>query len=72
MNQNEVNKDELTYESALAQLQKLVEKIESPSTPLSKVEADLQKALELLTFCKGKLEVYKAQYNEVINSVKID
>lgn len=57
----------LSYEEALAQLQKLVEVIERPDAQIAGVEKELRKAMELLEFCRKELDGYEKDFNTILN-----
>ena len=50
-----MNTEELTYEAALAQLEKLAREMEAGEVPIDLLAAKLKEAQPLLAFCKAKL-----------------
>lgn len=46
---------ELTYETAMAQLEKLAREMEAGEVPIDILAAKLKEAQQLLAFCKDKL-----------------
>jgi len=50
-----MNTEELTYEAALAQLEKLAREMEAGEVPIDLLAAKLKEAQTLLAFCKAKL-----------------
>jgi len=48
--------DQLSYEQALAELQGIVEAIENGQVNMDELEQQVQRASELLQYCKGRLE----------------
>lgn len=44
-----------TYQQALEELQKLVEKIEDPASDLQTISAEVRKALDLVKYCQMQL-----------------
>lgn len=59
-------KEKLTYEEALAQLEKLVEKIEDPKTDLSHIGEDVKKAMELVKYCKTCIAGTKEELEKLL------
>lgn len=57
----------MSYEEAVAELQRLVEVIESPDAPLTGVEKELKRAMELLEFCRKELDGYENEFNKILN-----
>ena len=49
------------YESALAELEQLIARIESGQLPLEQLLAGYQRGAELLDYCRGKLEAVENQ-----------
>jgi exodeoxyribonuclease VII small subunit len=50
-----------TYESALTQLESLVSRLDAGQLPLNEVLAQYKQGIELLNFCRGKLEQVESQ-----------
>lgn len=57
----------LSYEEALAQLQELVEAIESPDAQIAGIEKELKKAMKLLEYCRRELEGYEKEFDKILN-----
>ena len=53
--------DKLTYKEALARLELLVQKIESPETPLEDISEEVKKALELVKYCRELIRGYQQE-----------
>ena len=49
------------YESALAELEQLIARIESGQLPLEQLLAGYERGAELLNYCRGKLEAVENQ-----------
>ncbi|TFY96996.1 exodeoxyribonuclease VII small subunit [Ramlibacter rhizophilus] len=49
------------YESALAELEQLISRIESGQLPLEQLLAGYERGAELLAYCRGKLEAVEHQ-----------
>lgn len=56
----------LTYEQALAQLEKLVEQIEAPDKKLNALSDDLKKAMELIKYCKNCLKKTEEDLSKIV------
>jgi len=50
-----MSKEEMTYESALAELQQIVESIESGRVGIDELETQMARADSLLGFCRERL-----------------
>ena len=50
-----------SYEAALAELEQLVQVIESGQLPLEQLLVGYQRGAELLAFCRGRLEALENQ-----------
>ena len=50
-----------SYEAALQELEQLIAQIESGQLPLEQMLAGYQRAAELLSFCRGKLDAVQEQ-----------
>ena len=48
-------KKNLSYSEALAELESIVRKLQSGDCDVDELVADTKRAVELLTYCKGKL-----------------
>lgn len=51
----------LPYEDALAQLERLVQRMEEGQLPLDQLLDDYRRGAELLTVCRSRLEAIEAQ-----------
>jgi exodeoxyribonuclease VII small subunit len=49
------------YESALAELEQLIARIETGQLPLEQLLAGYERGAELLNFCRGKLQAVENQ-----------
>ena len=47
-----MEENEMKYEEVFAELEKLVEKIEDPGRDLASLRADIEKALEMIKWCR--------------------
>lgn len=54
-------KEPESYEKALAELDRLVEQMESGQLPLDRLLDDYRRGAELLSYCRAKLEAVEEQ-----------
>jgi exodeoxyribonuclease VII small subunit len=57
----------LTYEAALDELEKLVNRLESGQLPLDQLLSGYQRGAELLKFCRSRLEAVEQQIKVLEN-----
>lgn len=60
-----INTEGLTYEKAIAELNKLVSKAEDKEASFEQIEKDIKRAMELIKFCKGELQGYKERFENL-------
>lgn len=60
--------DNLTYESALSELEQIVSAIERGELPISELTAKLKRAQELLAFCQTQLTQVETDINALLTS----
>ena len=58
----------LTYETALAELESIVSSLEKGDFELSKMTSQLRRAQELLAFCNEKLAQVEHDVNDILNN----
>ena len=58
--------DKMTYEEALAELEKLVARIENPETDFTKIGGDVKKAMELVKYCKTCIAGTKEELEKLL------
>lgn len=58
----------LTYESALAELERIVGSVERAELPIDQLTAQLKRAQELLAFCKRQLTQVENDVNSLLNN----
>lgn len=61
-------KKEFTYESALAELEAIVGKVERGELAIDQLTTQLKRAQELLAFCKQQLTQAENDINSLLNS----
>lgn len=52
-------KEKLTYEASIEELNRLLSKIENDNSSFEQIEKDVKRAMELIKFCKTELKGYK-------------
>lgn len=60
-----IERESLSYEKAVAELNALVEKVESRNASFAEIEADIKRAMELIRFCKEELKGYKERFDKL-------
>ena len=68
----EEQKEELTYEKAIAELEELVSRVEEKDAPLDRIEKDIKRAMQLLAFCKTQLRGYKERFAALMDDKEED
>ena len=56
----------ITYAEAVKKLESVLEKIENPDLPLSEVEDEVKKAIDLIKICKEELNGYEKDFNKLV------
>lgn len=59
-------KEELSFETALNELETIVRKLESGSGDLDKAIADYEKGAELIKICENKLNAAKLKVEKIV------
>ena len=69
-NKNEtMKKEEFSYDKAMADLEKIVQKIESGDCKIDELTAEVKKAAELIALCKKKLQDVDADVNKAFGEI---
>lgn len=63
-------KSEMTYETAMKQLEQIVASMESGQMPIDKMAENLKQSQELITFCKQKLVSTDEEIQKIIELMK--
>ncbi|MBQ0006801.1 MAG: exodeoxyribonuclease VII small subunit [Alistipes sp.] len=58
------------YEKKVAELEKLVKTLEDTSRPLGGIDADVKKAVSLISECRSLLREQESRMNDLINDVR--
>lgn len=70
-NKNEtMKKEEFSYDKAMADLEKIVQKIESGDCKIDELTAEIKKAAELIALCKKKLQNVDAEVNKIFGELE--
>ncbi len=67
-----MTKKKQTYESAYAELQKILEAIQTKEVSLDALAAQLKRAKELILFCKEKLRAVESELEDVFDDDETD
>jgi exodeoxyribonuclease VII small subunit len=63
-----IKKEEITFETALNELEAIVRKLEGGSADLDKAIADYEKGAELIKICERKLGAAKLKVEKIIKT----
>ena len=58
--------EKITYAEAVQKLEIVLEKIENPDLPLSEVEDEVKKAINLIKICKEELNGYEKDFDKLV------
>jgi exodeoxyribonuclease VII small subunit len=61
----------MTYEEAVAELGRIVEQVESPDVKLDRIKGLLQRANELVEFCRRELAGYGEEFSSIMEDKQI-
>lgn len=64
-------KKKITYEEAVAELQRLVAVIEAPDVQIAGISKELERAMELLEFCRKELDGYEKDFDKILNKEQL-
>jgi exodeoxyribonuclease VII small subunit len=62
--------NELTYETAYAELRKIAAEIENESVSVDVLAEKVKRASELISFCQGKLRATEQNVNNIIKEME--
>ena len=62
--------DQLSYNQAIAELEKIVESLRSSATDVDTLTARTRRAVELLTICRSRLTTTEEELRTILNSLK--
>ncbi len=58
---------ELTYESAMSELQSIVNEVQSEQIGMDELSRKIKRAADLIAFCRNKLRVTEAELGALFN-----
>lgn len=64
-----MKKEEFSYDAAMEELERIVEKVESGECKLDELTAEIKKAAELITKCKQKLRGIEEEIDKTFNDI---
>ncbi|MDR2126584.1 MAG: exodeoxyribonuclease VII small subunit [Prevotellaceae bacterium] len=67
-----MSNDELTYAQALGEIKSIVDKIEKSELDLETLCQDVERAAELIKFCKSKLHATEEQVNRILDNMELN
>lgn len=59
--------EKLTYEEAVAEVEKILDDLENRRVKLENVEKEIERASDLLTYCRKLVKDYEVEYLERLN-----
>lgn len=62
--------DQLSYNQAIAELEKIVESLRSSGTDVDTLTARTRRAVELLTICRSRLTTTEEELRTILNSLQ--
>ncbi|MBP5724045.1 MAG: exodeoxyribonuclease VII small subunit [Bacteroidales bacterium] len=65
-----MKKEEFSYDKAMAEMEKIVQKIESGDCKIDELTAEIKKAAELIALCKKKLQNVDAEVNKIFGELE--
>ena len=57
--------EEVSFEEALANLEEIIQRMESGEAPLDSLVTNYQNGIKMLKFCRGKIEAAEMKIKEV-------
>ncbi len=66
----EQDKKEMTYSAAIAELEKIVKEMQSDSCSIDNLSALTSRSLELLKFCKSKLQTTDEELKKILVEIE--
>lgn len=64
------NKNELTYDQAMKELESILESVENESISVDELEKRIKRARELIHFCRERLRSTEASVNTVLEDLE--
>lgn len=63
-------KKKQSYKEAILELETIVNEFEKPDIDMDLVKLRLERAMELIAFCKKELEGYKEDFSDILKDEK--
>lgn len=64
-------KEKLTYEKAFSELKTIVDEIEEGTIKLDMLKDKIDRATELITFCRGRLRMTEEEFNKAVEKLDL-
>ncbi|MDR2292860.1 MAG: exodeoxyribonuclease VII small subunit [Prevotellaceae bacterium] len=64
--------NELTYTEAIAEIKSIIEKIENSELNVDALDKDIERAAELIKFCKLKLHATEENINKILEDTELN
>jgi exodeoxyribonuclease VII small subunit len=63
---------EITYTEAIAEIEVIIEKITTSELNVDELDKDVERASELIKFCKSKLHTTEEKINKILEKLEIN
>lgn len=61
-----MKKEDITYGDAVAEIERILEKINSPETDIDTLGADVKRATELINICKARIRKAESEIDKAL------
>jgi Exonuclease VII small subunit len=65
----DMKKKEISYNDAIAEIEAIVEKIGNSDLNIDELNKDVERAIELISFCKTKLHTTEENINKILEKI---
>jgi exodeoxyribonuclease VII small subunit len=65
-----MKKEKITYEEAMAEIERIIERMEANNVNIDNLSVDLSRATKLIELCREKLNKTEADVDKILNNVK--
>jgi len=65
-----MKKKEISYNDAIAEIEAIVEKIGNSDLNIDELNKDVERAIELISFCKTKLHTTEENINKILEKIE--
>ncbi|MDR2066138.1 MAG: exodeoxyribonuclease VII small subunit [Prevotellaceae bacterium] len=62
----------LTYTEAITEIKSMIERIENSEPDIDALNKDIERAVELIEFCKSKLHVAEENINKILEDTETE